>query len=148
MLRIMPCVSAVALGAMVVSALAKAGAADGELGGPVTARVLRVVDGDTIAVEVRLWLDLHLTTLVRVAEIDAPELDGSCERERSLAEAARTFLDMRLAGSMVRLSDIQRDKYNGRVVAQVMMEDGAMLASALMTEGLASPYGSGRSWCP
>ena len=148
MLRIVPCISAGALVVMILSAQAKACAADGGLGGPLTARVLRVIDGDTIAVEVRLWLDLHLTTLVRVAGIDAPELNGSCERERSLANAARTFLDKRLAGNVVRLSDIQRDKYNGRVVADVMMDDGAMLASTLLAEGLASPYGSGRSWCP
>jgi hypothetical protein len=45
-----------------------------DLPGPIPAELVRVIDGDTIEVRARIWLDLDLTTRVRLAGIDAPEL--------------------------------------------------------------------------
>ncbi len=43
------------------------------LAGPYTAIVERVIDGDTLAVRVPVWIGQELTVLVRVRGIDAPE---------------------------------------------------------------------------
>ena len=66
-------------GALLALALAAgAGAADARerLAGPVVGTVQRVIDGDTLVVEVPVWLGLAVTTSVRLKGIDTPELRG------------------------------------------------------------------------
>lgn len=119
-----------------------------ELEGPVAAEVLRVVDGDTLTVRAHIWIGQELTTNVRLSGVNAPELSGNCERERSLAQAARRFLVARVEGRAVTLRKIGLDKFGGRVVATV--EDGSGdLSAALLAAQLAVPYDGGRrgSWC-
>jgi endonuclease YncB( thermonuclease family) len=116
--------------------------------GPVAARVLRVIDGDTIEVAARIWLGQRLTIRVRLAGVDAPEMRGRCDRERNLARAARELVASR-AGESVRLTAIRRDKYGGRVVARVAGSDGHDLSDALLSAGLAHRYEGRRKlpWC-
>jgi micrococcal nuclease len=119
-----------------------------ELEGPVEAEVLRVVDGDTIMVRAKIWIGQELTTNVRLSGVNAPELSGTCDAERALAERARRFLAERVEGRAVTLRNIALDKFGGRVVAVV--EDGAGdLAAGLLAARLAVPYDGGRrgSWC-
>jgi len=118
------------------------------LAGPVPAEVLRVLDGDTVEVEARIWLGQTVRTLVRLRGADAPELHGRCARERDLAAKARAFVTGRANGA-VTLRDIARDKYGGRVTARVLDAKGQDITAALLRAGLARPYG-GRaksSWC-
>jgi micrococcal nuclease len=119
-----------------------------EMEGPVEAEVLRVVDGDTLTVRAKIWIGQELTTNVRLSGVNAPELSGTCDAERALAEQARRFLTERVEGRAVTLRNIALDKFGGRVVAVV--EDGAGdLATALLAARLAVPYDGGRrgSWC-
>jgi micrococcal nuclease len=119
-----------------------------EFAGPITADVLRVIDGDTFTVRAHIWIGQELTTNVRLLGVNAPELSGHCEEERALAEAARRFLAARLEGRSVTLRDIALDKYGGRVLARV--EDSAGdIAAALLAARLVVPYDGGRrgSWC-
>jgi len=118
------------------------------LAGPVPARIVRVVDGDTIEVAARIWLGQELTVRVRLDGVDAPELKGGCARERALAVRARTLL-AEAAGSEVRLSAIQHDKYGGRVIARVTAADGRDLGMTLIEAGLAHAYDGGARlpWC-
>ena len=148
-----------AAGAMALAAgvlawpLSEAGAgAQDRLAGPVPAQVLSVIDGDTIEVRAVIWLGQVVSTRVRLAGIDAPELRGKCARERALAERARAYLLARLEGgerAQVRLRDIRYGKYAGRVLARVETAAGEDLGRGLMAAGLARPY-AGRaraSWC-
>ena len=134
--------------ALTATALGVAGVSQ-TLEGPIPAEVLRVIDGDTIEVRVRIWLNQDLTTHVRLDGIDAPELRGSCERERDLARAARDFLATRIEHRDVKLRDIGLDKYGARVVARVEDLEGADLAAALLEARLAERYDGGAkgSWC-
>ena len=117
--------------------------------GPVPARVVTVVDGDTLVVRARIWLGQDLQTLVRLGGADAPELRGACARERRLAERARRFVVAKVGNGDVVLHDIRYGKYASRVVALVVAADGEDLASALIGAGLGRPYEGGRraSWC-
>jgi endonuclease YncB( thermonuclease family) len=131
-----------------------AGAAE-RLAGPVPARVMSVLDGDTIEVRARIWLGQEVRARVRLAGIDAPELDGRCVRERGLAADARAFLAARLTPSAgehaeVHLHDIRYGKFAGRVLARVEALDGEDLGRSLLAAGLARPYKGGRRapWCP
>jgi Iap family predicted aminopeptidase len=49
---------------MACSGLSATARADSDLPGPIPAALVRVIDGDTIEVRARIWLDLDLTTRV------------------------------------------------------------------------------------
>jgi endonuclease YncB( thermonuclease family) len=121
--------------------------ADG-IPGPIAATVLRVIDGDTLEARAEIWPDIDVTVAVRLAGIDAPELQAPCRRERMLAAAARDLL-LREAPprSIVLLTQIRHDKYAGRVTAEVRLRDGRAASSLLLAAGLAAPYGESRTWC-
>lgn len=117
--------------------------------GPIEARVLAVVDGDTLLVRARPWVGLEVETKVRLLGIDTPELKGKCEAERQKAEAARAFLERAVGKDFVLLHDVRHDKYGGRVLARVRTAAGQDCAQALVAAGLARPYEGKRreAWC-
>jgi endonuclease YncB( thermonuclease family) len=119
------------------------------ISGPVEAEVIRVIDGDTLALRARIWPGLEVTVNARIRGIDTPEINGSCDREKLLAEAARLRLIEATSAGRVRLSRIEHDKYAGRVLADIVTDDGRDLAAAMLESGLARPYdGGGREpWC-
>jgi micrococcal nuclease len=139
----------IALAVMAIAASEPASAAShATLPGPIEARVLRVLDGDTIEVAARIWLEQDLTVRVRLLGIDAPEMKAHCARERDLALRARDLVAGTVGGE-VSLTQIQYDKYGGRVVARVAAADGRDLSDALIASGLAHRYDGGkkRPWC-
>lgn len=119
------------------------------LQGPISAHVLKVIDGDTIAVRARVWLGQDVEIRVRLSGIDAPELRGGCAGERLLAVRARALVAALTTGGAVTLTDVRYGKFAGRVVARVATPAGKDLGAALMQAGLARSYnGGGRaSWC-
>lgn len=122
-----------------------------EIPGPVDAVVLRVVDGDTIRVLARIWLNQTVETLVRLKGIDTPELKGTCQQEKDLAIKAKDLVAGTLAeGDTIQLLDVEPDKYGGRVVARVQTASGRDLSQTLISSGLAHAYDGGRKtpWCP
>lgn len=120
------------------------------LPGPIDAQVIRVIDGDTIAVRARIWLRQEVETNVRVANLDTPEKNGSCEAERVLARQAQDFVEAKLADGWVRLRDIAFEKYGGRVVATVETAQGGNLADLVRAAKLGRAYDGGHkaAWCP
>ena len=117
--------------------------------GPIPARVLRVIDGDTIVVRARIWLGQDIDTQVRLDGVDAPELKGQCSHERRLAEKARDLIQSHTIAGVVVLRKIKYGKYAGRVVARVDPIDGKELSQILIRAGLGRAYDGGRrlSWC-
>ena len=120
-----------------------------EVPGPVPARVLKAVDGDTLEVEATIWLGQEVHILVRIRGIDAPELRARCAEEARLAAAARDRLAQLTNAGPVGLLNVRRDKYGGRVSARVTGPDGADLGAAMVAAGLARLYHGGRrqGWC-
>lgn len=116
--------------------------------GPVDAQVVRVIDGDTFEAAATIWLNQTIDVHVRIAGIDAPELHGHCAQERTNAQAARQYLDARIGGGTVSLSDVRYDKYGGRVRAVVRDEQGDV-GRAMIDSGHARPYHGGhrQPWC-
>ena len=117
--------------------------------GPVPARVIEVVDGDTIAVRARIWVGQDVETRVRLSGVDTPEFNGRCGHERELAAHARAFVVEAIGGGAVKLSDVHYGKYAGRVVADVETAAGEDLGALLIAAGLGRPYDGGAraSWC-
>ena len=143
-------ISALALGvgAFLVSVGVFSGAAAASLSGPISGVVDEVIDGDTVRVRVDIWIDQQLTTSVRLEAVDTPEITGAkCENERRRGEAARSFAKSFLKEGEVTLSNVERGKYAGRVVAKITRsDDGADLGEALLRADLARPYGR-NNWC-
>ncbi len=113
---------------------------------------VRVVDGDTFEARLRIWFGQDVVTLVRLRNIDAPELKSRCDAEAKLAVEARTTLEEILLSGAVVLHDLSLDKYAGRVVAsaRIVARDHADDVGELMLAGgYARPYGGGRrqGWC-
>ena len=115
--------------------------------GPVKARVVKVLDGDTFLADAELWPGQHLRIHVRLRGIDAPEKRARCGAERDKAAAAREALAGYL-GDEVRISNIAGAKYYGRVLADVSA-DGGDVSRLMLRDGLARPYSGGRrgGWC-
>ena len=117
------------------------------LPGPFQARVVRVIDGDSLIVQVGLWFGQSVIEHIRIAGIDAPEMKGRCPSEIEAARAARQYLAGLLGGGTVELRDVRREKY-GRALASVTA-GGVDVGEALLREGLARPYDGKRrgGWC-
>ncbi len=123
---------------------------DDPIPGPVPARVLRVIDGDTVRVRARIWLGQEVETNVRLNGIDAAEMHSHCDYEREMAHKATDYVTLQLPeGDEVALMDVTYDKYGKRVVARLITAGGKDLSALLLKTGLAHPYDGGhkQSWC-
>lgn len=98
----------------------------------------RAVDGDTLRCGAER---------VRLVGLDTPEMQGRCPAESRLARRAQARLAA-LAADGVTLQPEGRDRYD-RLLAVVRDRAGRDLASIMIREGLARPYGGGRraGWC-
>jgi len=119
------------------------------LAGPIPAKVLRVVDGDTIVVRAHIWLGQTIESMVRIRGIDTPEIKGKCEFERQKADEAKNFVEKMVDGKDIFLEQISYDKYGGRVVAIIKTKGNKSLAEEMINKGLAREYqGKAKQrWC-
>lgn len=109
------------------------------------ALVVRVVDGDTIKVQlVGEMPELFREESVRLRHCDTPEKHDSRPDMAELARRATDYTATRLApGARITLREVGFDKYGGRLLADVAV-DGGNLCQALIEAGLAHPYEGGK----
>lgn len=139
------CFSCLLLASLIAPGLAEEVLAGQRISGPVEASAIRVIDGDTVLVDATPWPNQHVTTYVRLRGIDAPELKSRCPEIHDAAERAHSALEELVASSStLSLSNISGDKYFGRVVASLELEDGRDASSILLDAGLVDPYQGGR----
>jgi micrococcal nuclease len=104
------------------------------------ANVVRVVDGDTIIVDIDLGFSLTLKNQsLRLARVNAPELKGS---SREAGEKTRDALIQRISNQKIQIKThkVEKDKY-GRILADVFLQ-GHCINDWLLLEGYAAPYAS------
>ncbi len=108
------------------------GGGEGGSGSPREARVVRVVDGDTIAVR----LGDGETEKVRYIGMDTPESVKPGTPVECFAKAASEYNAQLVAGRAVRLvADVEaRDRY-GRALAYVYREPDGLLVNAELVRG-------------
>lgn len=99
-----------------------------------TARVLRVIDGDTLRVAIDLGYEITVVRNLRLYGVDTPEIVG---KDRARGLAAKRWMEALLpAGSVIYYRSIRdkRDKY-GRYLADILIE-GKPLAELMIEEGV------------
>jgi endonuclease YncB( thermonuclease family) len=109
-----------------------------------------IIDGDTFAGRVALEDGIKISVRVRLINVDTPEMNGECENEIKMANAARDRLaELIPIGETVELSEIKDDKYLGRIDARVKTASGADVGEVLIKENLGRRYGGGKraGWC-
>ena len=115
----------------------------------VVAIVTDAYDGDTLNVEANIWPDLAWIGSVRVLGVDTPEIAGECDREKRWAIASRNYVRNLFIDETVYLTGIENDRYGGRVLANLYLEDGRSLADLLIEGNYGRAYDGGErgDWC-
>ena len=113
-------------------------------------KVTRVVDGDTIDVEVDLGFDIIHRARVRMMGIDTPESRTRNKAEKVLGLASKARLKELLANRKVKLETSKEGKGKfGRILATVWtsdkkgVEEYVNINEKLIEEGHARPYFGG-----
>lgn len=100
-------------------------------------RINCVVDGDTI------WVRGEK---IRLQGFNAPEMNGSCDRERQMAVQARDELQRSLNGPAFTIERNGMDRY-GRTLATIRV-GGRDVGAGLISKGLAHEWrGYKENWC-
>ena len=108
-----------------------------------------IIDGDTFSARVNLESGIEISVRVRFLGIDAPELNGECDKEVLAAQASRDRLAQLIpVGGTVKLTNIKDDKYLGRINANII-KDGQDIGKIMIREGHAVQYSGKKriSWC-
>jgi endonuclease YncB( thermonuclease family) len=114
--------------------------------GDMDAIVMRIVDGDTIIVDIPdLPPVIGKNIGIRISGCDTPELHDKRPEMRTLAIQAKHFVTTLLQGRKIRLKNIKRGKYF-RLIADVEVGESS-LSTLLIDKGFARPYSGGkRNW--
>ena len=103
------------------------------------ATVVRVVDGDTVVLNIDLGFTVHWKSSCRLWGINAPELNSKDQAERLKALEAKDFLATNLpVGSEVIVNSKELDKY-GRPLVEILVR-GMVINNELVANGLAKDY--------
>lgn len=105
------------------------------------AAVVRVVDGDTIIVDIDLGFGVWLRDQsVRLAKINAPEIRGST---KDAGVAAKDYLTKLILNKWVQIRTEKGEEKYGRWLATILLEEDKNLIdinSKMIADGFAKKY--------
>ena len=113
------------------------------------ARINKVVDGDTVDVDIELGFDIVLTSQrVRIMGIDTPESRTSDKVEKVFGLAAKNRLKELLGPTAVLKTQIEKDGDDakgkfGSILGDFIAPDGRMVTEVMIEEGHCVPYFGG-----
>lgn len=109
-------------------------------------KVNRVVDGDTVDVDIDLGFNIVLTDeRVRIMGIDTPESRTSDEVEKVFGKAAKYRLQELLGERAILKTQVEKDGDDakgkfGRILGDFIAPDGRMVTEIMIEEGYCVPY--------
>ena len=106
-------------------------------------------DGDTCYITAKTFPEPLQKMSIRILGIDTPEIKGECKEEKDLALKGRELAnELFKSAKTVRLENLDWDKYGGRVLADVYLDE-ELYSKKLIDAGLARFYDGGtkESWC-
>ena len=101
------------------------------------ARLLRVVDGDTIDFILDLGFDVSIKERVRLKGLDTPEIRTKDLNEKELGFKAKKFVEDMFqdkGNDVIIETEYRRGKY-GRTIGTITFQDDTVLNEMLITEG-------------
>lgn len=109
-------------------------------------RLVEVIDGDTVDIEIDLGFDVSITQRLRLQGIDAPESRTKDLKEKLLGIKAKDWLDTRLKQPNLIVKTIKPDsteKY-GRMLGIIFISGNPVsINDQMINEGLAWAYDGG-----
>ena len=105
--------------------------------------LLRVIDGDTINVNIDLGFNIWHKGRIRMAGIDTPESRTRNKEEKVLGLAAKSRLKELLKKKTLSINCTKEKGKFGRILADVLAND-ININKQLMDEGHARPYQGGK----
>jgi len=104
-------------------------------------KIRRVVDGDTIDVDIDLGFDTwKCGERIRLFGVDCPECRSRDKEEKAAGLAAKDFVKRLLHdGGTYTLTTKEKGKF-GRYLGVIMLSDRTSVNAALVSENLAVPY--------
>ena len=107
-------------------------------------KVTKVVDGDTIDVDIDLGFDISFSSRVRLAGIDTPESRTSDKAEKALGLEAKAYLKHEIEASksvVIKTKKMDSSEKYGRILGWVFL-DGAELSlnEKMINDGYAWGY--------
>jgi len=112
-------------------------------------KVNRVVDGDTVDVDIDLGFGISLNDeRVRIMGIDTPESRTSDKTEKVFGLAAKYKLQELLGETAILKTQVNKDGEDmkgkfGRVLGDFVAPDGRMVTEIMIEEGYCVPYFGG-----
>jgi micrococcal nuclease len=113
------------------------------------ATVIRVVDGDTVDIDLDLGFGIWLRNeRVRIMGIDTPESRTTDEVEKAFGLAAKNRLKELLGEIAILKTQVAKDGTDmkgkfGRILGDFVAPDGRMVSEILIEEGHCVPYFGG-----
>tara|TARA_R110001632_G_scaffold7932_4_gene31212 strand:+ start:1122 stop:1529 length:408 start_codon:yes stop_codon:yes gene_type:complete len=103
--------------------------------------IVRVVDGDTVDVDIDLGFDTwRRSERIRLYGVDTPECRTLDAEEKAAGLLAKEFVEDALhVGGTYRLQTKEKGKF-GRYLGTIYLTDDTSINAALVTEHLAVPY--------
>lgn len=117
------------------------------------ARILRVIDGDTLALDLDLGFHVHTEQVVRLAHINTPETVNYTAG--GIDDPAKNYIMQNCPPGSVCVVNISRQEKYGRWLADIFFQPGQTdrakilenprgLNVELLREGFALPYEGGK----
>ena len=104
-----------------------------------TAKIINIVDGDTVDMIVDLGFSTYVKDRFRLARINTAEMNSKDEAERQLAQDAKNWM-LHTLNKEVIFKSIKKDKY-GRYLAELFLADQEVsLNQQLLDLNLAKLY--------
>ena len=111
-------------------------------------RLIKVVDGDTIDIEIDLGFDLTKKERVRLGGIDTPEKRTKNLEEKAMGLEATEYLTALLEGAVKLIVTTEKDGKFGRMIGTLYMsleciETGSSINQMMIDDGFAWKYDGG-----
>lgn len=105
----------------------------------IRARVVDVYDGDTITVVFFIGKN-PIKIKIRLLGIDTPELRSKSKNEKTAAIKSRDYLKSLVLNKIVNLEITDWDKYGGRVLGNIYMNDSTCINTIMIDMGYGKSY--------
>jgi len=104
-------------------------------------KIHRVIDGDTIDIDIDLGFDITIKQRVRLKDIDAAETRTKDLSEKAKGVKARLWLEKELSRSNEWIIETHKEDKYGRILGTLyLVGDSVTLNERMLNEGIAKPY--------